>query len=105
MIYKNEDGIRILEFGTGDIEVANGFVHNSDETCVLFTAQKPDNIGEVSQQALEKYGEKAVVRTDGHTMFVFTDPKSIDVIIDQLTQAKNNLSCYESSSCKPKIEE
>jgi len=92
MIYKNVDGIRILEFGQGDIEVANGFINGTDDTCVVFTPQMPEDIGEISKQATEKYGDKAVVRTDAYTMFAFSDSRSIDVIINHLKQAKENLA-------------
>ena len=42
MILKNEDGTNIIEFGTGDIEVSNGFTDDPEDpkACVVFIQQK-----------------------------------------------------------------
>ena len=92
MIAKNEDGTNVLEFGTGDIEVANGFTDDPEDQnpCVVFIPQKPGEIG-ARGQSYEKYGDECHVRNDAHTMFVFTDIRSIDVVIDHLNQARESM--------------
>ena len=86
MIYKNEDNVNIIEMGTGDIEVAFGVTTTCKSPCVAFTQQenKDPNIGEISKQALKKYGSGRTTRIDTHTMLVFTDPRSVNVVIEHL---------------------
>ena len=92
MISKNEDGTNVLQFGTGDIEVANGFTDDPEDPnpCVVFIPQKPGVIGAIGQ-SYEKYGDECHVRSDAHTMFVFTDIRSIDVVLDHLNQARESM--------------
>lgn len=91
MIYKNENGKNVIQFGTGDIEVGNGRVISNDKKemypCLIFVQQeKETEIGVSVNPGHEN--DPAEQRSDAHTTFVFTDPRSIDVVIDHLYQAK-----------------
>ena len=92
MIYRNEDGTNVLQFGTGDIEVGNGFMDDVDvfNPCVIFVEQEERPIGEIGQVS-EKLDGECTLRSDAHTMFIFTDVRSIDVVIDHLQQAKEGM--------------
>ena len=90
MIYKNEEGTNVIQFGTGDIEVANGRVLEAKEKkmypCLIFAAKKPGEIGKRCQP--NKTSDPAELRDDVHTMFVFTDIRSFDVVIGNLQRAR-----------------
>mgnify|MGYP000129709624 CR=1 FL=1 len=90
MIYKNEDGTNVIQFGTGDIEVGNGRVpeEKGEESfpCCMFVEKTEGEIGKFVNP--DSVGEPAKPRSDAHTLFVFTDPRSVDVVIDHLQQAK-----------------
>lgn len=90
MIYKNNDGTNVIQFGTGDIEIGNGRVLLDDEKamypCCVFIEKEPGEIGAFCHP--DKIDNPAELRPEAHTLFVFTNPKSIDVVIDHLSQAK-----------------
>lgn len=91
MIYKNEDGTNVIQFGTGDIEVGNGRISSHDKKemspCVIFAEQKgPNEIGSFCDP--DAKNEPAKPRPDAHTLLIFTDIQSFDVVIDHLNQAK-----------------
>lgn len=90
-IYKNDFDQTVIQLGSGDIEVANGRTFDKDETemypCVIFVETDPGEIGR--QIHPEKEGQPAEIRKDpGLINMVFTDPKSIEVVIDNLMGAK-----------------
>ena len=91
MIYKNEDGCNVIQFGTGDVEVCNGRVpSNSGDKmfpCLILNETKPGEIGAFCHP--ESINDPAEERCDANTMLVFTDIRSFDVLIDHLNQAKN----------------
>ena len=91
MIYRNDDNTIVLQFGTGDIEVGNGRVisNNKDEMypCCIFAEKPPGKIGERCCKP-EEVDDPAEPRPDACINFVFTDVRSIDVVIDHLKQAK-----------------
>ena len=91
MIYRNEDNTIVLQFGTGDIEVGNGRVISVDEKemfpCCIFAQQDCNNeIGKLLNP--DAVNDPAEPRPDACLSFVFTDPRSIDVVIHHLQQAK-----------------
>ena len=90
MIYKNDDGTNVFEFGTGDIEISDGWLEeDKDIPCVAFIQQKLGKIGERAR-SIEKYGNEPVLRSDANTLFIFNDPRSIDVLIGRLQHAKEH---------------
>ena len=94
MIYKNDYGTNELQFGTGDIEVGNGRIPSNDEKqmypCCIFTQKEPGEIGAYCNP--DAKNEPAEQQPDAHTLFVFTDIRSIDVVIDHLNQAKERFA-------------
>lgn len=90
MIYKNEDGTNVIQFGTGDIEVGNGRVLEEKGKemfpCVMFMEKEVGEIGKYCHP--DKVTDPAEPRPDAHTIFVFTDIRSFDVVIGNLQEAK-----------------
>lgn len=88
MIFEDEDGVNVIQFGTGDIEVAAGMVDDPEETIgtVSFAQQRPGEIGGISQRS--KKNDECVLDTFAHTRLVFTDTRSIDVVIDHFRKCK-----------------
>jgi len=91
MIYKNEDGKNVIQFGTGDIEVGNGRIPTEDGErmypCVVFIPKNPP--GEIGKFCNpDTINDPAKQRRDAHTTLIFTDIRSFDVVIDHLEQAK-----------------
>lgn len=91
MIYKNEDGTNVIQFGTGDIEVGNGRILESKgkksfPCCIFAQSDKRRKIGESINPGHEDDPDEE--RSDSNTTFIFTDPRSIDVVISHLFQAK-----------------
>ena len=91
-IYKNDFGTNVIQFGTGDIEVAGGRTLNNFEKemypCVIFTQQEDGEIGRRHPDYENIKNDPAAAREDAHTLFVFTDIRSIDVVINQLERTK-----------------
>ena len=91
MIHKNSKlgntkNVTIVELGTGDIKV--GYIKQPDEgyTGVSFKNSDKFDIGHLHDDAGEttdEYNPEAVI--------IFTNPKSIDVVIEQLNLAKCGL--------------
>ena len=89
MIEKN-DGVNVLVFGSGDIEVTSGQADdpNVNYGNVCFGQGRKGEIG----RDMEIYGEYGcnpqAVEIPHHTRFIFTDTRSIDVVISHLEKAK-----------------
>lgn len=102
MIFKDEDDVNIIQFGTGDIEVAAGMIDDPEETIgtVSFVQQQPGEIGSISQRSMKN--DECVLDTFAHTRFAFTDTRSIDVVIDHLMRCKafmqNDLSIEDQKT-------
>ena len=91
MIYKNDYGTNIIQFGTGDIEVTDGRVAPDDGYCMFpccaFIEHSYENeIGATADPGNETGPAKQ--RSEAHTVLVFTDIRSIDVVIDNLNRTK-----------------
>jgi len=90
MIYKNDFGCNVIQFGTGDIEVGNGRVMSNDEKemfpCCTFVEKPAGEIGALCHP--ESKDDPAEEREDIHTAFVFTDVRSVQVVIDHLEEVK-----------------
>lgn len=91
MIYRNVDNTIIVQFGTGDIGVANGRILSGNEEemfpCCLLSQQDGQNeIGALVNPGHED--DPAEPRPDACIDLVFTDIKSVDVVIDHLSQVR-----------------
>jgi len=90
MISKNEKQTE-LEFGKGDICIAGGYYKDKDDKnvgLVTFINQKPREIG---QEGITKANQEHKVG-DFPVIMTFTKSESIDVVIDQLKQAKAEMT-------------
>lgn len=100
MIYQNKHKTNVLRFGSGDIEVGNGNVEGAKKflPCMVFIphnkAPKSDLVG----KSYRKFG--GTQTSDVHTMFVFTNIKSIDVLMYHLQQAKANMLKFNPEAKK-----
>lgn len=97
---KEENGMWMFEFGSGDIEVGSGLaLSKSNEFlhCVSFTNQDAGEIGEVSER-FKNIGKTS----DFHfnALFTFNCIESIDVIIKHLEHCKK---CMELENVQTKI--
>jgi len=94
MIYKNDDGANVIQFGTGDIEVGNGrtLTDNAKFTypTLFLTETAPGDIGRLITEFASE-GD-AVQRIDAHTLLVFTKVESVDVVIHHLEKIKERLN-------------
>ena len=87
MFFKTEEGINVIQFGTGDIGITTGLLDLPEETIgsVALTPKDPNEIG-----AEFNTGDECKLDTmiGCHTRLVFTDKRSIDVLIDRLEKCK-----------------
>ena len=87
MFFKTEEGINVIQFGTGDIGITAGLLDLPEETIgsVALTPKDPNEIG-----AEFNTGDECKLDTmiGCHTRLVFTDKRSIDVLIDRLEKCK-----------------
>ena len=87
------DGVNVLIFGSGDIEVTSGGVDDPEVNhgVVAFGQGEKGAVG----RDMEIYGEFGCnpksVDFPHHTRFVFTDPRSIDVVISHLEKVKKGM--------------
>jgi hypothetical protein len=90
MIYKNKYGTIVVQFGTGDIEIANGRILSNTEKemfpCCVFVAHKKH--GKIGEYTYPKNNNPARERDHVDVSFVFTDPRSVDVLIESLLDVK-----------------
>lgn len=98
MFYKSDSGVNIIEFGTGDIEVCGTILKERNEVgCLYLIPQDPVPVGDW----IDRSEENAAGLTDEdlgvHTRLIFTDPKSIDVVVEQLLEAKRLMSLPEGA--------
>lgn len=92
MIQKNvnygiSENATVADFGNGDIIVSSGWVVGEPKACVMFYGDIPNEIG-------KDHPERHLKSTDEikqDIIFTFTKPESIDVLIEALEEAKNNL--------------
>lgn len=88
MIFTDEDGVNVIQFGTGDIGVTSGMIDDPSETigCVSLTQKDEAPIGEDWV-----HSDECVLDTSigVHTRLVFPVVESIVVLISQLEKCKN----------------
>lgn len=75
------EGKAIARFGTGDILLTALCQEDKQRCCVVLQNKGTHKIGEAI--SAEKF-----VQEDDDTLLVFTDIKSIDVLVDKLFEAK-----------------
>ena len=77
MFYRDSDGVDIIQFGTGDIEVASGILDLVKETigCLSLIPQKEMSIGSVGERGEVTCGNCLDVCV--HTRLLFTKVESI----------------------------
>lgn len=91
MFYVDEDGVNVIEFGTGDVLVACGIL--DDPTISV------GSVSLIPQEARELGAEHCLIDENGgecpldtdvgvHTRLLFTATESIDVLIEHLIGAK-----------------
>lgn len=85
MSFRKDGPVQEICFGTGDILIHGGLLDDPNKTigCVSIM---PGGFGVVG----EKYNHGCVLDTDldVHTRLIFTDIRSIDVVIEHLEQTK-----------------
>lgn len=85
MIKQYEDGIMVLEWGYGDIWVVAARVVETNQPAVCFLEGQPGEIGRELPEAKGKPDTELGVRL----RFIFNKPESIDIIIEELQEAKS----------------
>lgn len=91
MIVNKEKNIE-LKFGTGDICINGGSVQKNNERIgvVAFSNQSPREIGSIG----DKRADQPYSLDDFPVIMTFTKTESIDVLIEQLNQAKSDMVFY-----------
>lgn len=90
MIEKDDAGVNVIVLGSGDIEVCSGHLDDPEEnwTFVSFGQSTPGEINRVIKEE-DAHGCKSdTIGFKHHTRLAFTDPRSIDVVIHHLKEAK-----------------
>ena len=87
MIFKDEHGINVVQFGTGDVLVAAGTLKSEEPKEVVSVSFCQKDSGEIGVKYPELSG-KFDCDINGHTRFVFTKVESIQVVIEELEKAK-----------------
>lgn len=91
-----ENNMVILEFGIGDIGVAN--FHEGDNTPlenrVFFWQGKPGKIG---RWCCHEVADKAVEEMNAKVMMIFNKPESVQIVIDSLEYCKKCLMREEEN--------
>ena len=87
MFFKTDEKINVIQFGTGDIGITAGLLDLPEETIgsVALTPKDPNEIGSEFNTGDEC---KLDTMIGCHTRLVFTDKRSIDVLIDRLEKCK-----------------
>lgn len=86
----------LLEFGTGDIAISNGYSikNNHFRSLLTFSNQSPRNIGDISDIS----GGEELQLKDFPVAMIFNKVESIDVLIEALLEAKEMILEYNNES-------
>lgn len=106
MITKNEtygisENVTIADFGTGDIVVADGFIHETKTGCLMLANDVPNDIGKDHPERIGKTTDE--VKQD--VVFTFTNVESINVVIRALERAKIKMMWANGDESLPSSEE
>ncbi len=84
------EGIKTVEFGTGEIGVASGFIDDTETNygTLSFSPQEQTEIGFQNQR--HENGECYIEtsETEAQLLFIFKRVESVDVIINKLNEVK-----------------
>jgi hypothetical protein len=84
MFFIDDDGVNVVQFGTGDISISPGLIKDSNNGSVSLIPQKPQPIN-----ARDDYlGNRIDTDLGVHTRLVFTDSRSIDVLVNMLEASR-----------------
>jgi len=85
MFFTTEEGVNVIQFGTGDIDVAAGLIDEVDMTIgsLSLSPRSPSKIGTISKRecALD-------IMFGVHTRMIFTKVESIDIVIKYLQEVR-----------------
>ena len=88
MFFFDDNGIMTVQLGMGDVMVSDVRGKGHDEcTGIVFGEKGKGDIGEAIPDLVGKYDYEAATKIK----ILFTDTKSIDVVIEKLENAKKNL--------------
>ena len=93
MIEKDENGINVIVFGSGDIEIGAGHLDSTGDNWV-FVSFGQSVKGKIGRQIRDysEYGcQPELMEFKHHTRLVFTNLKSIDVVMAKLIEAKKRM--------------
>lgn len=102
MKYKDNNGIEVIEFGSGDTGIGVlGDLETSDFFGVNFFPIPPVNVGD----DLPEYDNKLDYEVDTFIKLCFTKSSSVQVLIEQLQRVKDSLSKKEHNAIEDAIPE
>ena len=86
MFFIADNKINVIQFGTGDIEIAAGLLDEIDRTigCISLCPRKPSDAGTLSTRDECELDTMFGV----HTRLTFTEIRSINILIEQLNEVK-----------------
>ena len=87
MFFKTDEKINVIQFGTGDIGITAGLLDLPEET-IGSVALTPKGQNEIGSEFNSGDECKLDTMIGCHTRLVFTDKRSIDVLIDRLEKCK-----------------
>lgn len=90
MFFTTNNGVNVIQFGSGDIEVGPATIKGNSKigTVSLIPTKKPMKIGEEIDRSKERKAGMTDADIGVHTRLVFTDSRSIDVLVEALLKAK-----------------
>ena len=90
MFYKDDNDIDVIQLGNGDVTVCNILFDNYSEKDVVGIGFIPGTSGEIGEYKTDLEGQ--IDREANMKLkLLFTDIKSIDVVISQLILAKSRM--------------
>lgn len=81
--YSQTKNVTVANFGHGSIQMIVGSTTISRQV-LLFKSQEPHPIGSVKKHGFKNFDD---MKPD--VVFQFSNPESVDALIDQLTEIKN----------------
>lgn len=87
--YGGVSNTTMVTFGSGDIRIDAGYSLERETTCVLLLEAEPKDIS-----LWREVDERGVNEFDNIVSLEFTRPKSIDMLIEALQEAKENFDKY-----------
>jgi hypothetical protein len=85
MFFTTDDGVNVIQFGTGDIRIAPGILVDEAAGSISLIPDERHPINSRDENLETRYDIELGV----HTRLVFTDVRSIDVLIDMLYETRD----------------